>query len=75
MVPGESMPQFLLGSGKSAGSFFAMPRVGVNKRNMLILPVQDENLKNLMMSWYYAGYYTGLYEGQQRASSAEQKRS
>ncbi len=25
---------------------------------------QDEALKNLMMSWYYAGYYTGLYEGQ-----------
>ncbi|CAP98991.1 Pc22g17030 [Penicillium rubens Wisconsin 54-1255] len=27
--------------------------------------VQDESLKNLMMSWYYAGYYTGLHEGQQ----------
>ncbi|KAI4169629.1 MAG: hypothetical protein LQ343_005568 [Gyalolechia ehrenbergii] len=27
--------------------------------------VQDEGLKNLMMSWYYAGYYTGLYEGRQ----------
>ena len=26
--------------------------------------VQNEALKNLMMSWYYAGYYTGLYEGQ-----------
>ncbi|RHZ48542.1 uncharacterized protein CDV56_102253 [Aspergillus thermomutatus] len=30
--------------------------------------VQDEGLKNLMMAWYFAGYYTGLYEGQQRAS-------
>ncbi|EKV19484.1 Survival motor neuron [Penicillium digitatum] len=29
--------------------------------------VQDESLKNLMMSWYYAGYYTGLHEGQQQA--------
>lgn len=29
--------------------------------------VQDENLKRLMMSWYFAGYYTGLYEGQQQA--------
>ena len=27
--------------------------------------VHDGNLKNLLMSWYYAGYYTGLYEGQQ----------
>ncbi|KAF2833853.1 hypothetical protein CC86DRAFT_15796 [Ophiobolus disseminans] len=29
--------------------------------------VQDENLKNIMMSWYYAGYYTGLHAGQQQA--------
>ncbi|KAF2256660.1 hypothetical protein BU26DRAFT_526988 [Trematosphaeria pertusa] len=31
--------------------------------------VQDENLRNLMMSWYYAGYYTGLVAGQQQAAS------
>ena len=30
-----------------------------------VLATQDEALKNLMMSWYWAGYYTGLYEGQQ----------
>ncbi|KAJ5757911.1 uncharacterized protein N7511_006605, partial [Penicillium nucicola] len=30
--------------------------------------VQDEALKNLMMSWYYAGYYTGVYDGQQKAT-------
>ncbi|CAG5182091.1 uncharacterized protein ALTATR162_LOCUS9987 [Alternaria atra] len=29
--------------------------------------VQDENMKNMMMSWYYAGYYTGLHAGQQQA--------
>lgn len=29
--------------------------------------VKDENLKNAMMSWYYAGYYTGLAAGQQTA--------
>ncbi|KAI2787636.1 hypothetical protein POX_f08009 [Penicillium oxalicum] len=28
--------------------------------------VQDEGLRNLMMAWYFAGYYTGLYEGQQQ---------
>jgi len=27
---------------------------------------ESEALRNLMMSWYYAGYYTGLYEGQQQ---------
>ncbi|KAI4273188.1 MAG: hypothetical protein LQ337_004815 [Flavoplaca oasis] len=26
----------------------------------------DQGLKNLMMSWYYAGYYTGLYEGRKQ---------
>ncbi|KAH7360051.1 hypothetical protein BKA66DRAFT_514895 [Pyrenochaeta sp. MPI-SDFR-AT-0127] len=30
--------------------------------------VHDENLKNMMMSWYYAGYYTGLHAGQQQVS-------
>ncbi|KAJ0414977.1 hypothetical protein BJY00DRAFT_294189 [Aspergillus carlsbadensis] len=27
---------------------------------------QDEGLKNLMMAWYYAGYYTAQYEEQKR---------
>ena len=35
--------------------------------------VKDETLKNLMMSWYYAGYYTGLYEGQQQAQRTSSK--
>lgn len=30
--------------------------------------VQDDNLKNLMMAWYYAGYYTGIQTGQQSRS-------
>ncbi|KAG9385467.1 SMN domain containing protein [Pyrenophora tritici-repentis] len=29
--------------------------------------VQDEKMKNMMMSWYFAGYYTGLHAGQQQA--------
>ncbi|KAG4414881.1 hypothetical protein IFR04_011957 [Cadophora malorum] len=33
----------------------------------LIGQVHDEDLKNLLMSWYYAGYYTGLHEGKQTA--------
>ncbi|KAI4135715.1 MAG: hypothetical protein LQ347_000445 [Umbilicaria vellea] len=35
--------------------------------NAILGRVEDEALKNLMMSWYFAGYYTGLYEGQQQA--------
>ncbi|KAJ5745490.1 hypothetical protein N7520_010672 [Penicillium odoratum] len=31
----------------------------------LLAQVQDESIKRLMMAWYYAGYYTGLHEGQQ----------
>ena len=32
--------------------------------------IADESLKKLLMSWYYAGYYTGLYEGEQKAAAA-----
>ncbi|KAI9789685.1 MAG: hypothetical protein M1816_005860 [Peltula sp. TS41687] len=42
-------------------------QTGPNAVPQVLVGVQDEGLKNLMMSWYYAGYYTGLYEGQQRA--------
>jgi hypothetical protein len=35
--------------------------------------VQNDDLKNLMMSWYYAGYYTGLFEGKQQGYSMAQQ--
>ncbi|OLN92187.1 Survival motor neuron-like protein 1 [Colletotrichum chlorophyti] len=38
----------------------------------LLGSVQDEGLKRLLMSWYYAGYYTGLYEGQQQQQQQQQ---
>ncbi|KAI9476113.1 MAG: hypothetical protein EXX96DRAFT_651801 [Benjaminiella poitrasii] len=28
----------------------------------------QQDLSNLMMAWYYCGYYTGLYRAQQQAS-------
>ncbi|KAL8949453.1 MAG: hypothetical protein Q9222_004440 [Ikaeria aurantiellina] len=37
--------------------------------NLSTLTVQDPDLKNLMMSWYYAGYYTGLYEGRKQSNN------
>jgi hypothetical protein len=40
---------------------------------LTMIAVQDEGLKNLMMSWYYAGYYTGLLEGQQKAYASMQE--
>jgi len=48
------------GQAAPMGPNGAMPQAVLSK-------VQDEGLKNLMISWYYAGYYTGLYEGQQKA--------
>ncbi|KAI5359854.1 putative SMN complex subunit Smn1 protein [Septoria linicola] len=39
----------------------------------LVGGAQNEDLKNIMMSWYYAGYYTGLYEGQQKAWASMQE--
>ncbi|KAG9663085.1 hypothetical protein KCU95_g19085, partial [Aureobasidium melanogenum] len=40
---------------------------------VLLDSVQDENLKALMTSWYFAGYYTGLYEGQRKAQAAQER--
>ncbi|KAL2160224.1 hypothetical protein VTH06DRAFT_1397 [Thermothelomyces fergusii] len=47
----------------------ASPRPGPQ---IVLGTVQDEELKNLLMSWYYAGYYTGLYEGRQQRSQQAQ---
>lgn len=30
--------------------------------------VKDEGVKSLMMAWYWAGYYTGLHEGQKKVA-------
>ncbi|KXT04168.1 hypothetical protein AC578_64 [Pseudocercospora eumusae] len=39
----------------------------------LLPSTQNDDLKNIIMSWYYAGYYTGLYEGQQKAWASMQE--
>ena len=62
-APGEppvppSMPQMLLGNG--------IYPLTIQCPNADYREGQNEDLKNLMMSWYYAGYYTGLYEGKQQ---------
>ncbi|MCJ1437320.1 hypothetical protein MMC27_006707 [Xylographa pallens] len=38
-------------------------------QGVIAASTQEEAQKNLMMSWYWAGYYTGFYEGQKQASS------
>jgi hypothetical protein len=64
------MPQALLGSGRYPACYPRAKRPdAMPKKHSDLLTVQDENLKNLMMSWYYAGYYTGLHAGQQQAAS------
>ncbi|CDM28010.1 hypothetical protein DTO013E5_4054 [Penicillium roqueforti] len=59
-VPEPSQP---VAAASPAVSTPAMPMP-----HPIMANVQDESLKHLMMSWYYAGYYTGLHEGQQQAS-------
>lgn len=59
----------------------AGPRDGRSKNGESILHTQttsavtadreNESLRNLMMSWYYAGYYTGFYEGQNNSTAME----
>lgn len=55
-----TMPTALLAASKLVHS------PGANVQANVVSASQDENLRNMMMSWYYAGYHTGLYEGQQK---------
>lgn len=54
------------GDPRSNGTRHNMPPVPVLPQAVMS-NMSDESLKNLMMSWYYAGYYTGLHEGEQKA--------
>ncbi|TVY81507.1 Survival motor neuron-like protein [Lachnellula suecica] len=55
------------------GALEGGPKKGGPLPAHLIGQVHDDNLKNLLMSWYYAGYYTGLYEGQQQGIQAQDR--
>ncbi|KAF1850021.1 uncharacterized protein K460DRAFT_372407 [Cucurbitaria berberidis CBS 394.84] len=67
----EQKPSEQQQQGQSIASDNAAPHDGALAASMpqaILGTVQDENLKNIMMSWYYAGYYTGLHAGQQQVS-------
>ncbi|EYE97846.1 uncharacterized protein EURHEDRAFT_472133 [Aspergillus ruber CBS 135680] len=66
--PPEANPIAEAGTGTGPADATPMP-------HPVLSSVQDEGLKNLMMSWYYAGYYTGLYEGQQKANASQNANS
>jgi hypothetical protein len=66
---GPSLPQHLIGQGETGRK--ADDAAG-SVANVALNAVHDESLKNLLMSWYYAGYYTGLYEGQQQGAAGRQ---
>lgn len=38
----------------------------------LLLATNDPALKSLIMSWYWAGYYTGLHEGRREAGELDE---
>ncbi|RFU27788.1 hypothetical protein B7463_g8552, partial [Scytalidium lignicola] len=66
----QVLPQHLIGQGNDKD---LRSEVGMFMADAFTVDaVQDEGLKNLLMSWYYAGYYTGLYEGQQQGRSNKQ---
>lgn len=62
------MPEAVLAQGQFL-EFLLIPWFKETFTNEII--VQDESLKKLMMAWYYAGYYTGLHEGQQQANQTK----
>ncbi|KAF1986602.1 hypothetical protein K402DRAFT_393677 [Aulographum hederae CBS 113979] len=45
--------------------FGPSPRQNAPMPDMLLANIHDQGLRNIMASWYYVGYYTGLYAGQQ----------
>lgn len=59
------MPSALINGFKSLH-----PAISGEEALLIRAAVQDEGLKNLMMSWYYAGYYTGIYEGRKQSDYA-----
>ncbi|KAL8649521.1 MAG: hypothetical protein Q9226_005545 [Calogaya cf. arnoldii] len=60
-----AVPSALINGGKRSH-----PAVSGEEALLIRAAVQDDGLKNLMMSWYYAGYYTGLYEGRKQSDNA-----
>lgn len=43
-------------------SFSAVITVALSNGVIVVPPIpDDEDLANVMMSWYYAGYYSGIY--------------
>ena len=64
------MPDAIINGGEVA-KIHLTPSVCENLTNTC--SVKDEALKSLMMSWYYAGYYTGLYDGQQKMQNNASK--
>ncbi|KAI0205469.1 hypothetical protein F4808DRAFT_455698 [Astrocystis sublimbata] len=67
-TPSEMKEETLNSNGQETGNVTtqqSLPRAsGPPTPAGLLGTIQDEGLKRLLMSWYYAGYYTGLYEGQ-----------
>lgn len=66
MYQSVDVPQRIISNGLASQP--SLELVGVVL--LMCSAVKDEALRNLMMSWYYAGYYTGLYEGQQSVNTA-----
>ncbi|KAH8596495.1 hypothetical protein B0O99DRAFT_118594 [Bisporella sp. PMI_857] len=64
-------PQVEIRQRNSSGIPGSKHSTGLAVPQHLIGQVHDEGLKNLLMSWYYAGYYTGLYEGRQESATSK----
>lgn len=58
---GAIAPEAMLPNGRC---IVADPSLMLNSLDM------NDDMKNVMMSWYYAGYYTGRLQGRQESPSA-----
>jgi hypothetical protein len=73
-----NMPNVMLGEGETLSTGLLVETRSTKRKladKLCGAKVQDQGLKNIMMAWYFAGYYTGLYEGQRRATQNIDPRS
>eukprot|EP00658_Telonema_sp_P-2_P033448 TRINITY_DN24551_c0_g1_i2.p1 TRINITY_DN24551_c0_g1~~TRINITY_DN24551_c0_g1_i2.p1 ORF type:complete len:284 (-),score=50.78 TRINITY_DN24551_c0_g1_i2:137-988(-) len=73
----QHQPDHFPGSGPTNQSYphpnYMHPGQQPPPAPMLGMLPEDEDLSNLLLSWYYSGYYTGVYVGQQRARTSSQQ--
>jgi hypothetical protein len=58
-----------VGVAKTAAAATTMGPIETTTTSVPPAPQQDQTLENIKMAYYWAGYYSGLYDGQRQSTS------